>query len=148
MTERLDRIEATLASIAELMATGRREHDAQMAAMREQHDAQMAAMREQHNAQMARHDAQIANINKIVESNARAIEANSNALAEYRRLSEANTVEVAQQRAELRSSIEDTVAMISTMAAQAESDRIEFRAYVQSILDALTTRFNSNGHSD
>lgn len=119
MTERLDRIEATLASIAELMATGRREHD----------------------AQMARHDAQIANINKIVESNARAIEANSNALAE-------NTAEMARQRAELRSSIEDVVSMVSTMAQQAESDRIEFRAYVQSILDALATRFNSNGHLD
>jgi uncharacterized coiled-coil protein SlyX len=140
MTERLDRIEATLASIAELMATGRREHDARMA---------------QHDARMAQHDAQIANINKIVESNARAIaetrsivdsnaraiEANSNALAE-------NADEIARQRAELRNSIEDMVSMVSTMAQQAESDRIEFRAYVQSILDALTTRFNSNGHSD
>ncbi|MDX2239094.1 MAG: hypothetical protein NW224_00245 [Leptolyngbyaceae cyanobacterium bins.302] len=84
-------------------------------------------------------------IEQIVESNARAIEANSNAMAELREIQNADRAEF---RASLRSEVEDLVGMITLMAEQAEQDRVEFRATVQGILDALTRRFSGNGHGD
>ena len=67
-----------------------------------------------------------------IDSNARSISANSDAIA--------------ISRADLRTNVEDLVSMISASAAQAEIDRAEFRATVQQILEALTQRFSSNGH--
>ncbi|NJR37754.1 MAG: hypothetical protein HC781_01610 [Leptolyngbyaceae cyanobacterium CSU_1_4] len=71
-------------------------------------------------------------VQQLVESNARAIAANSDAIA--------------TSRQEMRTNIEDVVSMISTSVEQAEIDRAEFRATVQQILEALTQRFTSNGH--
>jgi ribonucleotide monophosphatase NagD (HAD superfamily) len=69
---------------------------------------------------------------RIVESNARAIAANSDTAA--------------RQGEEMRASVTDLVSMITTQAEQAEIDRAEFRATVQQILEVLTQRFTSNGH--
>jgi len=76
----------------------------------------------------------------IVDSNARAIEANSNAIAELRQVQEVD-------RLDFRASVEDMVENIMALAQQAEQDRVEFRGTVQRILDALTQRFSGNGHS-
>jgi chromosome segregation ATPase len=101
---------------------------------------------------------------RIVESNARAIAANSDtatrqreemrsSIAEVRQLTEsnaraiaANSDTAARQGQEMRASVTDLVNMITTQAEQAEIDRAEFRATVQQILEVLTQRFTSNGH--
>ncbi len=77
-----------------------------------------------------------------ITSNARAIEANSNAIAELR---------ASQQ--EFTASIEDVVGMVGSLgqsieqvSQQADQDRLEFRSTVRSLLEALTQRFSGNGH--
>ncbi|NJR66699.1 MAG: hypothetical protein HC772_17515, partial [Leptolyngbyaceae cyanobacterium CRU_2_3] len=47
----------------------------------------------------------------------------------------------------LTSNVDALAALMAQQFQQAEQDRIEFRATVQGILDVLTQRFNSNGHS-
>jgi hypothetical protein len=110
MTERLDRIEAILERNAEQMAQSQQ-----------------------------RHDTDFARISQLQESNARSIEANSNAIAELRQSQ-------AVDRADFRASVEDMVSTITSLAEQAEQDRVEFRGTVQNILDALTQSFSGNGH--
>jgi methyl-accepting chemotaxis protein len=94
-------------------------------------------------------------IEAVVAANADAIAANARDIAELRETQR-------QQWAETRASIDDVVRMIGTLAEnteqyrrqaeedrrQAAIDRVEFRATVQSILDALTQRFSGNGHSE
>jgi predicted nucleic acid-binding Zn-ribbon protein len=74
----------------------------------------------------------IVELRQITESNARSIAANSDAIA--------------ASRQEMQANVADLVRMITTSAEQAEIDRVEFRATVQQILEALTRRFTSNGH--
>uniref|UniRef100_A0A832H3M7 Uncharacterized protein n=1 Tax=Oscillatoriales cyanobacterium SpSt-402 TaxID=2282168 RepID=A0A832H3M7_9CYAN len=69
-----------------------------------------------------------------INSNARAIEANSNAIVEL--------------RLSLREEVESMVGMIAYLAEQAEQDRVEFRAAVQQAQDGLHRRFSGNGHGD
>lgn len=111
MTERLDRIEAILERNAEQMSQSQQ-----------------------------RHDVEVAEIRQLQGSNARSIEANSNAITELRQVQ-------AVDRADFRASVEDMVSTIISLAEQAEQDRVEFRGTVQNILDALTQRFSGNGHS-
>ena len=88
---------------------------------------------------LERNAEQIAQAQQLVNSNARAVEANRNAIAELRQAQ-------AVDRADFRASVEDMVTTISSLAEQAEQDRVEFRGTVQNILEALTQRFSGNGH--
>lgn len=82
-----------------------------------------------------------------VDSNAKAIAANSEAISETRQLAEANVRAIAQLRDENRASIEDLVNMLTTQAEQAERDRLALAAEVRSLVNALRDRFGSNGHA-
>jgi hypothetical protein len=117
---------------------------------------------------MAQQAEQLAVTRQLVESNARAIEANSNEAARQRAEAEQQRVEfraeAERQRAELHANITDVVSMITAsadqaeidraefratvrqLADQAEIDRAEFRATVRQLLEVLTQRFTSNGH--
>ncbi|MDX2244165.1 MAG: hypothetical protein NW224_26120 [Leptolyngbyaceae cyanobacterium bins.302] len=119
MTDRLDRIEAILEQLAATQAENWQQFQQQLQESREEFQRQWQETRQ------------------IVESNARAIAANSSEIAEMRRAQD-----------DFRASIEDIVGMITTQVEEAERDRIEFRQTVQTILDALTRRFNSNGHGN
>jgi ElaB/YqjD/DUF883 family membrane-anchored ribosome-binding protein len=128
MTDRLDRIEAILEQLAATQAEHQQQFQQQQQETREEFQQQLQESREEFQQQWQE-------TRQIVESNARAIAANSSEIIELRRSQE-----------DFRASIEDIVGMITTQAEEAERDRIEFRQTVQSILDALTRRFNSNGH--
>lgn len=125
--DRLDRIEEILASLA--------------ASQAEERDRRIELRLDFENEAELRAEARerLSRIEQLVDSNARAIAANSDAAAQQRE-------EIAQQRAEMRASVTDLVNMITSQADQAEIDRAEFRATVQQILEALTQRFTSNGH--
>jgi hypothetical protein len=90
------------------------------------------ALMEQQAEESIRQAARWAETRQIVESNARAIAANSDAMA--------------RQREELRANVTDLVSMITASAEQAEIDRAEFRATVRQLLETLNQRFTSNGH--
>ncbi len=116
MNERLDRIEAVLQEVAQSQVNTQQSIEASRLSIEE--------------------------MRQLVVSNARATEANSNAIAELR---------ASQQ--DFMASIEDVVGMVGTiaenmdaMARQAEQDRLEFRSTVRSLLEALTQRFSGNGH--
>jgi hypothetical protein len=92
-------------------------------------------------------------IEALVESNARAIASNSEAIANsFNRLDriealvESNARAIAANSDDSRASVRDLVSMITTQADQAEIDRAEFRATVRQLLETLNQRFTSNGH--
>ncbi len=76
-----------------------------------------------------------------ITSNARAIEANSNAIAQLRESQQ-------ESQKDFRASIEDVVSMFTAMTVQVEQDRVEFRVTVQNLLDAITRQFSGNGHGE
>jgi ribonucleotide monophosphatase NagD (HAD superfamily) len=118
------------------------------------------ALMEQQAEESIRQAAQWAETRQIVESNAKAIAANSERMsqqsdqwAETRQIVEsnakaiaANSDAMARQREELRANVTDLVSMITASAEQAEIDRVEFRATVRQLLETLNQRFTSNGH--
>jgi predicted transcriptional regulator len=118
--DRLDRIEAVLAALA--------------ASQVEERERRVDLRRDFENEaeQRAEDRERLSRIEQLVESNARAIAANSDAIA--------------NQAAEMRASVTDLVNMITAQADQAEIDRAEFRATVQQILEMLYRCFTSNGH--
>jgi hypothetical protein len=111
--DRLDRIEAILASLAASHAEERERR---------------VELRRDFEGEAERW----AETRQIVESTARTVAANSDAIA--------------QLGTELRASVTDLVSMVTSQADQAEIDRAEFRATVQQLLETLNQRFTSNGH--
>jgi hypothetical protein len=119
-SDHLDRIEAVVAALA--------------ASQVEERERRVDLRRDfEHEADQRAEDRErLSRIEQLVESNARAIAANSDAIA--------------NQAAEMRASVTDLVNMITAQADQAEIDRAEFRATVQQILEVLSRRFTSNGN--
>lgn len=85
---------------------------------------------------------------QIVASNARAIEANSNAIAELKQRDEAVLTE-------MRQNIADTVSMITSLGEtlqqysdRNEQDHLRLSAAIETLVNALTQRFGSNGHNN
>jgi hypothetical protein len=76
-----------------------------------------------------------------IDSNARAIAANSEGMVELRQQQQ-------QLNQSLNKQIADVVGLIGTYAEQAEQDRVALHADVKSLIEALRDKFSGNGKAD
>jgi small-conductance mechanosensitive channel len=104
----LDEIRGILAELARSQAAHQQQTHAEFEQMRQQSQAEMTELR------------------GLVFSNARAVEANSNAIADLRVLAQQNS-------ADIRGGIADLTDLMTQLAEEAAADRAELRLLIEAI---------------